>query len=247
MHFLRCQLSVIHSFWLVGYRELRGCWSPSSSRICRRRWSASCGLEMRSRLADREHGLCEDELQVLCPWGEGDLEDDSEKWRLGALLWNGQLMAPGWSSWLPMRCRGSPGWWQGWLPSKPPSHASLERPTRGSDVAQVSVISEEDESAETAHDLQMNWTHGEHGNCQTVSAWREETGVQSGKRSQKTLGGVWPGADVCQQKTSRWIDCSDGRRPLLVLIRPYAEPVTPPGRQRDLAAAAGWGPCSRTK
>ena len=54
----------------------------------RRRWSASCGLEKWSRLAEREHGLCEDELQVLCPWGEGDLEDDSEQWWLGALLRN---------------------------------------------------------------------------------------------------------------------------------------------------------------
>ena len=39
----------------------------------------------------------------------------------------GRLTAPGWSSWLPMRCRGSPAWRQGWLPSKPPSHASLKK------------------------------------------------------------------------------------------------------------------------
>ena len=38
-----------------------------------------------------------------------------------------RLTAPGWSSWLPMRCRASPAWQQGWLPSKPPSHASLEK------------------------------------------------------------------------------------------------------------------------
>ena len=89
LHFLRWQLRVIHSCWLVRYWESRGCWSPSSSRMRRRRWSASCDLEMWSRLADREHGLCEEELQVLCPWGEGDLEGDSEQWRLGALLRNG--------------------------------------------------------------------------------------------------------------------------------------------------------------
>ena len=48
-----------------------------------------------------------------------------------ALERRGRLTAPGWSSWLPMRWRGSPAWWQGCLPSKPPSHASLERLTRG--------------------------------------------------------------------------------------------------------------------
>ena len=39
----------------------------------------------------------------------------------------GWLTAPGWSSWLPMRWRGSPAGRQGWLPSKPPSHASLKK------------------------------------------------------------------------------------------------------------------------
>ena len=60
------------------------------------------------------------------------------------------------------------------------------------DVVQVSGISEEEESAETAHYLQMNWTHGEHGDCQTVSVWQEETGVWSGKRSQKTVSDPGP-------------------------------------------------------
>ena len=45
-----------------------------------------------------------------------------------------------------------------------------------------------------SHNLQRNWTHREHGDCPTVSAWREETGVWLGRRSQETLGGVWPGS-----------------------------------------------------
>ena len=178
----------------------------------RRRWSASCGLEIWSRLADREHGLYEDELQVLCPWGEGDLEADSEQWRLGALLRNG---GDNWRLRGDRRdCRWDAGdRWRGNKDGCPASNLVMpasKRPTRGSraipgpavmdhgDVVQVSGISEEDESAETAHYLQMNWTHGEHGDCQTVSVWREETGVWSGKRSQKTFGAVWPGPDVSQ-------------------------------------------------
>ena len=48
---------------------------------------------------------------------------------------------------------------------------------------------------------------------------------------------------VSRRSLSR--DCSEGRHCLLVLIRPYAEPVTPLGRQRYSAAAARRGPCSR--
>ena len=40
--------------------------------------SAVCGLETCSWLDDRERWRRGDKLQVLRPWGEGDLEDDSD-------------------------------------------------------------------------------------------------------------------------------------------------------------------------
>ena len=72
-----------------GIGESRGCWLPSSIRRRRRCWSAACGLEIRSRLDDRERWRREDILQDLCIRGEGDLEDDREEWWLGALVRNG--------------------------------------------------------------------------------------------------------------------------------------------------------------
>ena len=73
-----------------GIGESRGCWSPSSIRRRRSCWSAACGWEIWSWLDDWERWRREDILQDLRPRGEGDLEDDREDWRLGALVHNGE-------------------------------------------------------------------------------------------------------------------------------------------------------------
>ena len=61
-------------------------WSSSSTRKRWRRMSDACGLETSSWLEDRERWRRGDILQVLCPWGEGDPEDDRDGRRLGALV-----------------------------------------------------------------------------------------------------------------------------------------------------------------
>ena len=173
---------------------------------------------MRSRLEDRERWRREDMLQDLRPQGEGDLEDDREEWRLGALVRDGGEV------WRPQDDRRDRRWDAGEcrrgdkdgcpasllvLPASRGQRegAELSRDLRWwdedesegpGDVAKMSVISEEGKPAEITHDLQRSWIYGQRDDRPTVSVWREETGVWSGRRSQKTSGGTWPGPDVCQ-------------------------------------------------
>ena len=176
--------------------------------------------------------------------------------------WRRWLTAPGWSSWSPMRSRWSPVGRQGWTPSKPPSHAGPKRPTRGSRAIPGPAV-------------RWRWRRGTTtawkwwaGSPRTVGPWRALTTLWGtgltgdvrlvpscalgGRRQASGWGGgvrrhlVAPDpSPMSVKRTSRWIDCIDGRRCLLVLTRPYAEPVTPLGRQRDSAAAASRGPCSQ--
>ena len=79
--------------------------------------------------------------------------------------------------------------------------------------------------------------------------WRGDIGRVTRKNSAKARwgGGVVECKSGLDGRQTSGRGCSDGRRRLLVLIRPYTEPVTPLGRQRDSAAAASRGPCSRTE
>ena len=79
-----CSGSWESSGWMLAVR-----WSSSSMWSRRRRMSDACGWETRSGLEDRERWRRGDILQVLCPWGEGDLEDDRVGRRWGALVRDG--------------------------------------------------------------------------------------------------------------------------------------------------------------
>ena len=70
--------------WVLAVR-----WSSSSAWSRRRCMSDACGRETRSGLEDRERWRCGNILQVLCPWGEGDLEDDRVGQRWGTLVRDG--------------------------------------------------------------------------------------------------------------------------------------------------------------
>ena len=106
-------------------------------------------------------------------------------------------------------------------------------------------------------DLQGRWVRGERWRPSEELVSRETLGLS---HRVHLVGGdrrlVWGGgvrrhlvapdpSPMFVKRTSRWIDCIDGHRCLLVLTWPYAEPVTPLGRQRDSAAAASRGPCSQ--